>query len=131
MNAALAAAALGLVGAPFRLHGRDPLTGIDCVGLVAEAMRCAGFRPCAPNGYTMRSARTEKFQTLANANGMILTDENPDIVLAMVNPLQPHLIILTADGFVHAHAGIGRVTFSLGAIPWPVIHRWRIEPTRT
>ncbi len=39
MNADLAAAALNLIGTPFRLHGRDPATGLDCVGLVAEAMR--------------------------------------------------------------------------------------------
>ena len=35
---ALAHAAEGFVGASFRLHGRDPIIGLDCVGLVLLAM---------------------------------------------------------------------------------------------
>jgi hypothetical protein len=55
MNADLAAAALNLIGTPFRLHGRDPARGLDCVGLVAEAMRRAGFHPVPPGGYGLRA----------------------------------------------------------------------------
>ena len=51
MSGALAEAALGLLGVPFRLHGRDPATGLDCVGLVAEALRRAGRRPDASPGH--------------------------------------------------------------------------------
>ena len=37
-GAALAAAAESLVGTRFRLHGRDPDTGLDCVGLLAASL---------------------------------------------------------------------------------------------
>ena len=35
---ALATAAEQLIGIPFRLHGRNPETGLDCVGVVAAAV---------------------------------------------------------------------------------------------
>ena len=35
---ALALAAESYVGASFRLHGRDPITGFDCLGLVLVAL---------------------------------------------------------------------------------------------
>ena len=50
----LARAALGLKGAPFRLHGRDPATGLDCIGLFAVAMARAGRPVALPNGYALR-----------------------------------------------------------------------------
>ena len=37
-GAAIAAAARALVGVPFRLQGRDPALGLDCVGLVGAAL---------------------------------------------------------------------------------------------
>ena len=43
-GAAIAAAARALVGVPFRLQGRDPALGLDCVGLVGAAMRAAARR---------------------------------------------------------------------------------------
>ena len=39
---ALACAAESYIGARFRLHGRDPVTGFDCLGLVLVAMRDIG-----------------------------------------------------------------------------------------
>ena len=42
MSAAIIAAARAAIGARFRLHGRDPATGLDCVGLVACAAPRAG-----------------------------------------------------------------------------------------
>ena len=38
MSAKLAAAALTLVGSPWRLHGRNPATGLDCIGLLGAAL---------------------------------------------------------------------------------------------
>jgi cell wall-associated NlpC family hydrolase len=44
----LATAAETLVGSRFRLHGRDPETGLDCVGVVAAAMAAIGQSPPSP-----------------------------------------------------------------------------------
>ena len=62
----LAAAALYLVGAPFRLHGRDPRTGVDCVGLVLLALEGAGLRvPDIPR-YTIRQDVPHALPALAS-----------------------------------------------------------------
>lgn len=50
MDAALAEAALSLVGTRFRLHGRVAETGLDCVGLVAAAMRGRDILPARHRG---------------------------------------------------------------------------------
>jgi hypothetical protein len=122
----LAKAALELVGTPFRLHGRDAAIGLDCVGLVDEAMRRSGLRPVAPTGYRLRSSAIAAFLPAAEASGLEPCDENPAVVLVMVNPVQPHLIIPVKDGFVHAHAGVARVTFCPGEAPWPIAGQWQV-----
>ena len=54
-GAALAAAAESLVGTRFRLHGRDPDTGLDCVGLLAASLAAIGRAAPLPNGYRLRA----------------------------------------------------------------------------
>lgn len=121
----LAEAAIRLVGTPFRLHGRNPATGLDCVGLVAEALRQTGTRPYAPEGYRLRNLSIARWLAHAPASGLTPVDEDGDVILARVHPLQPHLAILVPGGFVHAHAGLRRVTFCAGPAPWPIERRWR------
>lgn len=125
MNQPLASAALGLIGTRFRLHGRDPASGLDCVGLVAEAMRRAGFAPVAPGGYSLRSASPERLLPFARLSGLTAVTADPDIVLVRINPVQQHLLVCAPGGFVHAHAGLGKVAFLPGACPWPIARGWR------
>ncbi len=49
------------------------------------------------------------------------------LALVRPGPLQLHLMIGTGAGFVHAHAGLGRVVEMPGVSPWPVIGWWRAE----
>ncbi len=127
MNAALATAAMQLVGTRFRLHGRDPATGLDCVGVVAEAMRRAGIEPVTPAGYRLRNASVSGLLPFARANHFEpVGAAEADVLLVMVNPVQPHLVVRTSEGFVHAHAGIGRVTYLSGTLPWPATGGWRV-----
>ena len=48
-----------------------------------------------------------------------------DLALVRPGPLQLHLMIGTGAGFVHAHAGLGRVVETPGLSPWPVLGWWR------
>ncbi|WP_447406359.1 hypothetical protein, partial [Clostridium perfringens] len=48
-----AAAARALVGARFRLHGRDR-DGVDCLGVAVAALRGDGWQGEAPRGYGLR-----------------------------------------------------------------------------
>ena len=126
---AVARAAEALVGAPFRLHGRDPRWGLDCIGLVAAALERAGIAAEPPTGYGLRNAEARDAAALARRSGLVPAREPArpgDIVLVRAGPAQVHLLVLsTTGGFVHAHAGLRRVVACPGAPIWPVLHRWR------
>lgn len=124
MGEAIAAAARALVGARFRLHGRDAATGLDCVGVVALA---CGRAADAPRGYALRGGSSARFGALLGAAGLVRTcvPSAGDIALVEAGPAQFHLAVLTETGFVHADAGLGRVVERPGALPWPVIGYWR------
>jgi cell wall-associated NlpC family hydrolase len=130
LSTALVEAAERLVGAPFRLHGRDPATGLDCVGLVAEALRRCGRVPLVPGGYRMHALSAGPLLKFAAANGFEPT-EGPeragDVVLVHIAGLQPHLLLAGRAGeFLHAHAGLGRVVRQPGPCPWAIVARWRL-----
>lgn len=127
MKAGFAAAALELIGARYRLHGRNPAEGLDCVGVVAAALRRSGRAAVAPHGYTMRQADCSALERFAGPNGFIKVERDGDLVLVMANPVQPHLLIRVPGGFVHAHAGLGRVVFLPGETPWPITCEWRLR----
>lgn len=126
MTRALEQAALSLVGVPFRLHGRDVASGLDCVGVVAEALRRVGINPTVPEGYSLRGTAVARFLECAPLSGLEVSDADGDIVLCRVNPVQWHLAVRAGDGFVHANASLRRVTFMPGPLPWPVRMRWRL-----
>jgi cell wall-associated NlpC family hydrolase len=129
-GASLAAAAERLVGSPFRLHGRDPARGLDCVGLVAAALDAVGRPVRAPADYRMRQTQIEGLvgaaatAGLADAVGPITPG---DVLLVRTGPAQHHLLVAaTSGGFVHAHAGLGRVVCAPALPAWPVERHWRL-----
>lgn len=126
---AVALAAEALVGVRFRLHGRDPRWGLDCIGLVAAALEGAGVAARPPRTYGLRNAGTHDAAALARRSGLIPAQGAAmpgDILLVRAGPAQVHLLVVsTAGGFIHAHAGLRRVVASPGAPTWPVLHRWR------
>jgi cell wall-associated NlpC family hydrolase len=127
-----ARAAEALAGAPFRLHGRDPATGLDCVGVVAAAFAACGRQPREPRGYGLRNRAIGGWLALAEEAGLAEVEDGRrpgDIALVRPGPGQHHLLVaLAGDRFVHAHAGLRRVVVQPGPLPWPIERRWR--PTR-
>jgi hypothetical protein len=113
--------ARAMIGVPFRLHGRSEM-GLDCVGLAAMAI--GRDAPCA---YGLRSGDVNRAQVWLWAAGLapVAVGRPGDLALVRPGPLQLHLMIGTGVGFVHAHAGLGRVVETPGASPWPVIGWWR------
>jgi hypothetical protein len=65
----LAAQARALVGAPFRLHGRDPETGLDCLGVLAAALAACGISARLPNGYVLRNRILPELGDYVAGNG--------------------------------------------------------------
>ena len=131
-RAAFAAAAAALCGVPFRLHGRDPATGLDCVGLVVAALERCGRRAVAPEGYALRALSVAPLLGFAARNGFAAADllapgQAGDLVLLRPSTIQAHLaVVLDDDRFVHAHAGLGKVVIGQGALPGSVYARWRL-----
>ena len=125
----VAAAARELVGMSFRLHGRDPASGLDCVGVVAVSLAGAGWRGPVPSGYPLRGGDVDRIAALLDRllPRVKAWRRAGDIVLAVPGPGQFHLLALTDGGFVHADAGLRRVVERPGPPPWPIAASWRYE----
>jgi cell wall-associated NlpC family hydrolase len=126
---ALAAAAERFVGAPFRLHGRDPERGLDCVGLVLAALETVGRRARIP-AYRLRMREIGGLVAAASEAGLVEVSgpiTAGDVLLVRPGPAQHHLAIAASGGgFVHAHAGLGRVVLTPAPLPWAEERRWRL-----
>lgn len=119
-----------LEGTPFRLHGRNPETGLDCIGLAACALERAGAKSVAPTGYTLRNSDIARYLAKVLPAGFAPVTGNVlrgDILLVRPGPSQHHLLVaLGQNRYVHAHAGLNRVVIQTGLSGWPVLHHWRI-----
>lgn len=131
MGPAIAQAARDLVGTPFRLHGHDPQTGLDCVGLIGAALRAAGHAPLYPRSYSLRQRDgLAGYLSLARRNGferITGTSAEGDIALFGLEGWQHHLaIMLAGDLIVHAHAGLGRTVIGQADSDWRLLALWRV-----
>ncbi|MFS0772821.1 peptidoglycan endopeptidase [Sphingomonas sp. 1P08PE] len=114
--------ARALVGARFRLHGRDAATGLDCVGVVALALGIDDV----PTGYPLRGGDPERWTAVLDARlRRVATWGAGDLLLMTTGPGQLHLGIWTGDALVHADVALGRVVERPGVPPWPVLGCWR------
>lgn len=130
--ATLAKAAEDLIGAPFRLYGRDPRTGLDCVGLCLAALAAIGRPVSIPACYGMRNRGISHLlvfadqASLAEAAGPATAG---DIILTSPGAAQFHLAIAAGPNrFIHAHAGLRRVVATPGHLHGPLLQHWRIAP---
>lgn len=123
-GAAVVAAARAALGAPFRLHGRDVATGLDCVGLTVVAL---GRN--APTTYRLRTGDVAGTAAQLREAGLVeIAEAQPgDLLLCRSGPGQLHLAIRCEDGIIHADAIARRVVERPGPVPWPVLSCWRVE----
>lgn len=131
-GADLARAAAELVGTRFRLHGRDPATGLDCIGLFAAAMRCAGQPVTLPTGYPLRLNDIGAWLPDPAAYGFTEAGGSAkpgDVVMLRLGAAQFHLAIAAPEpGWIHAHAGLRRVVHSALLPAGHIVHHWRMAP---
>ena len=119
---AVADAAARLVGVRYRLHGRDPAHGLDCVGVVACAL---GRSIPVPTGYALRGA--DAAGVIARIDTILSRARGAapgDVVLMATGPGQLHLGVRVCGGLVHADAGLRRVVMRPGEPPWPALATW-------
>lgn len=118
----MTAGAEALVGAPFRPQGRDPATGLDCVGLVAAAFGISGVR----RDYRLRGDhRAELEAGLLRWFRKVRRCRAGDVLLMQAGAGQLHLGVRSRAGFIHADARIGRVVETAGDPTWPVLGVYR------
>lgn len=125
MTVDYAARARELVGARFRPQGRGA-EGIDCVGVVLTTF---GIAPAnVRSDYRLRGVHeAEVLQSLGRYFRRVRPRElrAGDVMALRVRGDQSHLAVRTESGFVHAHAGIGRVVETPGMPEWPLIGVYR------
>ena len=130
MGGELARAAEALVGTPFRLHGRDPATGLDCIGVLAASLTACGMPAHLPSGYALRMRTQPELAAFVSGCGLVPAAgiaQSGDVLLLQAGPVQLHLAIASSQArFVHAHAGLRRVIHSDLPSHWPVIAHWRL-----
>jgi cell wall-associated NlpC family hydrolase len=118
--------ARALVGAPFRPQGRDPATGLDCVGLIlcvfaippSEVSR--DYR-LSGNDQTDLERELRRFFRRTS----VTRKEPGDVLLCRVRARQLHLAVDCGASFVHADARLRRVVERPGAPPWPTAGAYR------
>ncbi|VWX61295.1 peptidoglycan endopeptidase [Sphingorhabdus sp. 109] len=123
--------AMSLCGARFCLHGRDEEIGLDCIGLAQQCLLAGEFECDVPNGYSIRGGSEHSIRTFMAETGFTRFPPESelcegDIVLVRPSGVQWHFLIRAGDGFVHAHAGLGKVVFCPGKAPWPIVAIFRL-----
>ncbi len=117
------------MGTPFRLHGRDPETGLDCIGVLAAALVGCGQAAPLPAGYRLRMIAIDDWLPDPAALGFapaVPPFEDGDVVLLRAGAVQFHLAIAAGGGsWIHAHAGLRRVVCSPAVPDGTVVHHWR------
>ncbi len=114
------------VGARFRPQGRDPLLGLDCVGLVLFALGpdVARARPT----YALSGERSaDRAESGLRALGGEQVDRSSmgDIVLFEPVASQAHLAVASENGIIQAHLGVRRVVEGPADPAWAVRSIWR------
>ena len=129
----LAQAAASLIGTPFRLYGRDPRRGLDCIGLLDASLTIIGRKPRLPLGYKLRNSSPEQWFLFASYSGFdrVFDQALPgDVLLTVPGPGQQHIeLIETPETIIHAHAGLGRVVRQRLQAERPVLAHWRLSQT--
>jgi hypothetical protein len=122
--------ARALVGTRFRPQGRSEL-GLDCVGLVVSTFDIPPFE--FRRDYRLRGNSRAEFEAGLKKYFRPIPHtwlRRGDVMLMEVAADQLHLGVRTDAGFVHAHAGIGRVVETPGLPEWKVlgVYRKRSRP---
>ena len=133
-GADLAKAAASLIGTRWRLHGRDPATWLDCIGLLAAALAGIGRQAILPTGYPLRLRTVATWLPDPTALGFAATDqpiEPGDVILNQPGPAQIHLAIAAPrEGWIHANAGLRQVVQQSELPPGAVLGRWRLTSSQ-
>lgn len=119
-----------MIGVPFKLHGRNPAIGLDCVGLLIASLEAIGIRANRPFGYGLRNISINKWMPYAGQWGLRDVSgpvKAGDILLISPGPRQHHIQIAdSCQSVIHAHAGLRRVVRQPVSRDLPPQAHWRL-----
>ena len=113
--------ARALLGTRFVAQGRDPATGLDCVGLVVIAYRLDptavrdDYRLSGPHRDTILAFSNARFRRVSRRQM-----RPGDLLLLQPGAAQWHLGVWTGGGLIHADATNRRIVERPGVPDWPV-----------
>jgi cell wall-associated NlpC family hydrolase len=114
-------AAMDCVGARFRLQGRDPAYGLDCVGLISYCARAAGCKVVDKLNYDVTTdpailaCHLQESGFYKKEHGFL---EPADVVIFSFFGSPNHAAISTASGIVHADMRLRKVVHHRLASSW-------------
>lgn len=125
MAADYAERARALVGTRFRPQGRSE-EGLDCVGVILLTF---GIDPArVRRDYRLRDGERGEIEAALAVEFWRVASRRRmpgDVLLMQPGGRQFHLGISTGRGFVHAHAGIGKVVETPSEPEWPLVGVYR------
>lgn len=124
--------ARALVGSPFRPQGREPGTGLDCVGLVLSTFDVSP--DTVRRNYRLRGGHRPEIEAglMRQFRKVAPNKSRPgDVLLCAISSDQLHLAISCGASFVHADARLRRVVETPGELPWPIIGAYRRRAVRS
>lgn len=127
---AFAAAAERCLGVPFKLHGRNPRFGLDCIGLVIHSLSESTGTEHQTKPYRIRNTDYSHLLSGASCLGFGKIDSpviRGDVLAVIPGAGQMHFAIVSGPRLlIHSHAGVGKVVKTPGPLPWPTLHKFRL-----
>lgn len=117
----IVARARALVGSRFRPQGRDPATGLDCIGVLLCAFQIPADR--APRDYRLSGAERGRLEAeLLKHFRRVNRGEMRagDAMLCISAADQLHLAVHCGGSIIHADAKLRRVVETPGEPAWPI-----------
>lgn len=123
----IVAGARGCIGTRFRVQGRLPDVGLDCVGVVVAAVKAAGVQVADAVEYSLRGEQAGVLDRALTGLVRVETAAAGDVLVVEPSAACRHLAVVTGNGTViHAHAGLRRVVEGPVNPDWRVIGAWRL-----
>lgn len=103
-------AARKYLGVKWKHQGRNPESGLDCLGLVVQVAKDMGMTPHDPVDYTKSPDGQRLLAELNTQLNPVVDYDTGDILLIRMGTNPQHLAFVTeSGGIIHSYANIRRV----------------------
>lgn len=98
------------LGVKWKHQGRNPESGLDCLGLIVQVAKDLGMNPHDPVDYTKAPDGKRLMAELNTQLTLVINYQVGDILLMRMGTNPQHLAIVTeTGGIIHSYANIRKV----------------------